>query len=143
MRIQVHTYLAFEVKGQKLKPEHTNPVLHKFYHMLNDFRIEKGRIGIIVIDKDPANLEQVDSTWVKGSIHLNMDVIDRRKTGNVMAGIDRETEILILRELLKLKVDEGKYSKHITIQVLEVTFTQAQKRYPHVWPKDEIPVVGF
>jgi len=160
MRIQRHVYLAFEVRGKNLKPKSTNPVLHKFYNMLNDFRIErdtvnivlnnrgervreKGKMGIVVIDKDPANLEQKDSTWLKGSIHLNMEVIGYREGEEGILGIDHDIEVLILTELQKLKIDEGKYNKHVKIEVLEVTFTQSQKRYPHVWPSNEIPVVGF
>lgn len=143
MRIQVHTYLAFKVEGQKLKPENTNPILHKFYHMLNDFKIEDGKVGVVVIDKDPANLEQMDSTWLKGSISLNMDVIDRRVTENIICGVDDRMRALIRKELLKLKVDEGKYSKHVKIEVLEVTFSETQRRYPNVWPREQIPIVGF
>jgi len=111
--------------------------------MLNDFKIQKGDMKIVVTDKDPANLEQVDSTWIKGSIHLNMEVIGYREGEEGVLGLDHYTEALILNELKKLEIDTGKYTKHVKIEVLEVTFTQSQKRYPHVWPSNEIPVVGF
>ncbi|TET74629.1 MAG: hypothetical protein E3J56_02050 [Candidatus Aminicenantes bacterium] len=142
-RIQKHIYLAFKIEGQKLKGENTNPSLHRFYHMLNNFKIQKGDMKIVVTDKDPAVIEQVDSTWVKGSIHLNMEILNFPAPENMICGLDHSTEALILNELLKLKIDEGKYTRHVKIEVLEVTFTQSQKRYPHVWPSNEIPVVGF
>ena len=142
-RIQKHVYLAFEVRGKNLKPENANLALREFYRLLNKIKFERGGLKIVLSDKDPANLEQIDSTWIKGSIHLNMEVIGYRKGEEFVRDIDHDTEVLILRELLKLKVDEGKYTKHITIQVLEATFTQSQKRYPNVWPREEIPVVGF
>lgn len=138
MRIQKHVYLAFRIEGQKLKPENTNSVLHKFYHMLNDFRIEKGTMKIVVTDKDPAVLEQVDSTWLKGSIHLNMEVIGYREGEDFISAIDHSTGALILNELKKLKVDEGTYSKHIKIEVLEVTFSELQRRFPDVWPVEPL-----
>lgn len=137
-RIQKHVYLAFEVRGQKLVGENTNPVLHKFYHMLNDFRIEKGKMGIVVRYKDPAVIEQVDSTWLKGSIHLDMEVIGYREDEEGIFGLDHSTEVLILRELKKLEVDEGKYSKHIKIRVLEVTFSENYRRFPNVWPTEPL-----
>ena len=136
-RIQKHVYLAFEVKGQKLKPETTNPILHKFYNALNNFCIKKGTMKIVVTDKDPAVLEQKDSTWIKGSIHLNMEVIGYREGEENITALDHETGALILNELWKLKVDEGTYSKHVKIEVLEVTFSETQKQYPNVWP--EVP----
>lgn len=142
-RIQRHVYLAFKVEGTRLKPERTNPILHKFYHLLNELKIEKDGMKIVLNDKDPAVIEQVDSTWLKGSIHLNLEVIGYRKGEEFIRGLDHNTEALLLNELKKLKVDEGKYTKHITIQVLEVAFTQSRRRYPNVWPKNEIPVVGF
>ena len=134
MRIQQHVYLAFKVEGQKLKPENTNPVLHRFYHMLNDFKIEKDRAKIVVTSKDPAILEQIDSTWLKGSIHLDMEILNYREAEEDITAIDHSTRALILNELKKLKVDEGKYSKHIKIEVLEVTFSETQRQYPNVWP---------
>lgn len=143
MRIQRHTYLAFEVRGQRLKRENTNPILHKFYHMLNDFKIQKGDMKIVVTDKDPANLQVMDSTWLKGSIHLNLEVLNFPAPENIIAGLDHSTEALILNELKKLKIDEGTYSKHIKIEVLEVTFSESYHKFPQVWPKDQIPIVGF
>lgn len=138
MRIQRHVYLAFKVEGTKLKPETTNPVLHKFYRMLNDFKIQKGDMKLVVTDKDPANLEQVDSTWIKGSIHLNMEVIGYREGEEGILGLDHDTEALILNELKKLEIDTGKYTKHVKIEVLEVTFTQSQKQFPNVWPEEPL-----
>lgn len=138
-RIQQHAYLAFGIKGKNLKPENTNPVLHEFYHLLNDLKLEKGKMKIVVIDKDHANLEQLDSTWIKGSIHLNMEILNFPGMENVIVGLDHETKAFLLRELGKLKVDEGK----IQINVMEVTFSESQRSFPQVWPKDQIPIVGF
>lgn len=137
-RIQQHVYLAFEVKGQKLVGKNVNPILHKFYRMLNDFKIEKGEMKIVVTDKDPAVLQQIDSMWLKGSIHLNMEVIGYREGEEGIFGLDHSTEALILNELAKLKVDEGKYTQHVKIQVLEVTFSELQRRYPDVWPVEPL-----
>ena len=140
-RIQKHVWLAFSVQGQKLEASYTNPVLHKFYHLLNDFRIEKnGKDGmkVVVTSKDPAVLQQLDSTWVKGSIHLDMEVIGYREGEENIIGLDHDTEALILNELAKLKVDEGRYSKHVTIDVVEVTFSQTLREHPDVWP--EVPL---
>ena len=133
-RIQQHAYLAFKVEGKKLVGEDTNPVLHKFYNMLNDFRIEKGRMKIVVNRKDPAVLQQIDSTWLKGSIHLDMEVIGYPHE----RGLDHETGALILNGLKKLRIEDGKYSKHVKIEVLEVTFSENYRRFPNVWPVEPL-----
>jgi hypothetical protein len=127
-RVQKHAYLAFEVRGKNLKPVNTNPVLHQFYYLLNELRFERGSMKIVVTDKDPAVLEQMDSSWVKGSIHLNMEV-----------SLDHSTSAFILNELAKLKVEEGK----IQINVIEATFSESRRSFPQVWPKEQIPIVGF
>ena len=137
-RIQKHAWLAFSVKGQKLERGNTNPVLHKFYHMLNDFRIEEGVMKIVVTRKDPAVLQQIDSTWVKGSIHLDMEVIGYREGEIDVRGLDHSTEALIFNELAKLEIDEGKYSKHVRIEVLEVTFSENYRQHPDVWPTEPL-----
>lgn len=134
MRIQKHLYLAFRISGQKLRPENTNPVLHKFYHILNDFRIEKGTMKVVVNYKDPAILQQIDSTWVKGSIHLDTEVIGYREGEENITALDHSTEALILNELAKLKVDEGTYTKKIKIEVQEVTFSENLREHPDAWP---------
>lgn len=142
-RIQKHVWLAFKVEGKKLVGANTNPVLHKFYYMLNDFRIEKGTMKIVVNYKDAAVIQQIDSTWLKGSVHLDMEVIGYREGEEGVFGLDHSTSALILNELAKLKVDEGKYTQHVKIEVLEVTFSENYRRYPNVWPSEQIPVVGF
>jgi len=140
-RVQQHAYLAFEVKGRNLKPENTNPILHKFYYMLKDLKLEKGGMKIVVTDKDRAILEQLDSTWIKGSIHLNMEVINYPGKEHIVRGLDHETGAFLLRELGKLRVEEGKGK--IRIDVTEVTFSESYHKFPQVWPKDQIPIVGF
>jgi hypothetical protein len=138
-RVQKHAYLAFEVRGKNLKPVNTNPVLHQFYYLLNELRFERGSMKIVVTDKDPAVLEQMDSSWVKGSIHLNMEVIGYREGEIDVRGLDHSTSAFILNELAKLKVEEGK----IQINVIEATFSESRRSFPQVWPKEQIPIVGF
>ena len=138
-RVQKHAYLAFEVRGKKLRPENTNPILHRFYYLLNDLKLEKGGMKIVVTDKGEANLEQLDSTWIKGSIHLNLEVINYPGMGHMVCGLDHHTSAFLLRELGKLRVEEGK----IQIKVQEATFSESRRSFPQVWPKDQIPVVGF
>lgn len=133
MRIQKHVFLAFKVEGQKLERGNTNPVLHKFYHMLNDFKIEKSGAKVVVTSKDPAVLQVIDSTWIKGSIHLDTEIIGYREAEKYIADIDHEMGAFILNGLKNLEVDEGKYS-HIKISVLEATFSQTLKEHPEVWP---------
>lgn len=137
-RIQKHVYLAFEIRGKNLIPENTNPVLHQFYHLLNDIKFENGDMKIVTVDKDPAIFEQLDSTWIKGSIHLNLEIINYPGQEHMTFGIDHSTGAFLITELLKLKV-EGK----IQINVLEVAFSESYRKFPNVWPKDQIPVVGF
>ena len=134
MRIQKHVFLAFKVEGQKLERGNTNPVLHKFYRMLNDFKIEKAGAKVVVVCKDPAIIQQIDSTWIKGSIHLDLEVIGYREDEEYITDIDHNMGALILNELKKLKVEEGKYSQYIKISVLEATFSQTLKEHPEVWP---------
>lgn len=131
-RIQKHVYLAFDVRGKNLTSRNTNPVLHEFYHILNDIRFERDGIKIIVTDKDPAQFEQMDSTWVKASIHLNLEVINYPGQENMTFGIDHSTGAFLINELLKLKI-EGE----IQIDVLEVAFSQSNKEFPHLWPKEK------
>ncbi len=138
MRIQKHVFLAFKVSGQKLEAKNTNPILHKFYYLLNDFKIEKEGMKVVVTSKDPAILQQIDSIWIKGSIHLDMEIIGYRPNEEYVYGIDHETEALILNELAKLKVDEGKYNKKIKIKILEVTFSENQRQRPDVWPVEPL-----
>ena len=132
MRIQKHAWLAFSVKGQRLEGKNTNPILHKFYHLLNDFKIEKEGMKIVVNSKDPAVLQQIDSSWIKGSIHLDMEIIGYRENEEFITDIDHNTGALILNELKKLKIDEDK----IKIEVLEVTFSQTLKEHPEFWPME-------
>ena len=137
-RIQKHVYLAFEIRGKNLTPENTNPVLHKFYHLLNDIKFERGSMKIVTVDKDPANFEQLDSTWIKGSIHLNLEILNYPGQEHMTFGIDHSTGAFLITELQKLKV-EGK----IQINVLEVAFSESYRKFPQVWPKDQIPILGF
>jgi hypothetical protein len=134
MRIQKHAYLAFKVEGQKLRAENTNPVLHKFYYLLNDFKIEKEGMKIVVVSKDPAIFQVIDSTWIKGSIHLNMEILNYREDEEDIRDIDHETGALILNELAKLKIDEDK----IRIEVLEATFSQTQREHPEAWAEESL-----
>jgi len=135
-RIQKHVYLAFEVRGKNLIPKNMNPVLHQFYRLLNDIRFERGSTRIILTDKDPAQFEQLDSTWVKGSIHLNLDIIDYPGQEHMTFGIDHSMGVFLITELMKLKV-EGE----IQINVLEVADSQSYHEFPHVWPKQ--PATGI
>ena len=135
-RIQKHVYLAFEIRGKNLIPENTNPVLHQFYHLLNDIKFERGSMKIVTVDKDPANFEQLDSTWIKGSIHLNLEVINYPGQENMTFDIDHSTGAFLITELLKIKV-EGK----IQINVLEVASSQSYHKFPQVWPKE--PATGI
>lgn len=138
-RIQKHAWLAFSVRGKRLEARNTNPVLHKFYHLLNDFKIENGGMKIVVTSKDPAIIEQIDSTWLKGSIHLDMEIIGYpAEEENIAVGLDHETSALILNELAKLEIDEGKYSQHIKIEVLEATFSENLRQHPDVWPAEPL-----
>ena len=136
-RIQKHIYLAFEIRGKNLRPVNTNPVLHTFYYLLNDLKFERNGVKIVVTDKDPAVFEQIDSSWVKGSIHLNMEVINYPGQEHMTFGIDHGTGAFLLRELGKLKVEDGETQ----ISVQEVTFSESYHRFPQVWPKEQIPVV--
>lgn len=137
-RIQKHVWLAFSVKGQKLERGNTNPVLHRFYHLLNDFKIENGKVKVVVTSKDPAIFQQIDSTWLKGSIHLDMEVIGYREGEENIMALDHSTEALILNELAKLKIDEGRYSQHVRIEVLEVTFSENYRQFPDAWPVEPL-----
>ena len=129
-RIQKHVYLAFEIRGKNLIPENTNPVLHKFYHLLNDIKFERGSMRIVTVDKDPANFEQIDSSWVKGSIHLNMEAVNHPGQEGMLFDISHSTAVFLITELQKLKV-EGK----IQINVLEVAFSESYRKFPNAWPK--------
>jgi hypothetical protein len=131
-RIQKHVYLAFEIRGKNLTPKNTNPVLHQFYSLLNDIKFERGSMKIVTVDKDPANFEQMDSTWIKGSIHLNMEAINHPGQENMTFDISHSTGAFLITELRKLKV-EGE----IQIDVLEVAFSQGDHEFPHVWPKEQ------
>jgi len=135
-RIQKHAYLAFEIRGKNLTPKNTNPVLHQFYHLLNDIKFTRNGMKIVTTDKDPAVFEQIDSTWIKGSIHLNLEVINYPGQENTVLSIDHSTGAFLITELLKLKV-EGETQ----INILEVTFSLSDHRFPQVWPKGETPVV--
>ncbi len=138
-RIQKHVYLAFEVRGKNLIPEKTNPVLHEFYRLLNKIKFERGGLKIVTTDKDPANLEQIDSVWVKGSIHVNMEVINFPGQDHMTFGIDHNTGAFIINEMKKLKVEH----KGIEINVLEVTFSASDRKFPQVWPRMQETVVSF
>lgn len=138
-RIQKHVYLAFEVRGKNLKPENANLALREFYRLLNKIKFERGGLKIVLSDKDPANLEQIDSTWIKGSIHLNMEVINFPGQEHMTFGIDHSTGAFILNEMKKLKVEH----KGIEISVLEVTFSASDRKFPQVWPRAQETVVSF
>ena len=142
-RVQKHVYLAFEIRGKDLEPKNTNPILHKFYYLLNDLRIERGNMKIVITNKDEANLEQLDSTWIKGSIHLNLEVIGYREGEISVYGLDHSTSALILNELAKLKVEEGERKSYIMLIVKEVTFSASYHKFPNVWPKEQIGIVSF
>ncbi len=130
-RIQKHVYLAFEIRGKNLIPKNTDPVLREFYRLLNDIKFERDSMKIVTVDKDPANFEQMDSTWVKGSIHLNLEAINHPGQENMTFDIDHSTGAFLITELRKIKV-EGE----IRINVLEVVSSQSHHKSPHVWPKE-------
>ena len=137
--VQKHFYVCFWVEGKNhLKPESTNPVLHEFYRQLNDFVIERGDLKVAVNRKDEALFERVNPSLVKGSIHLDLDVIKFSGMENAFFDVDAETESLILRSLLRIEVEE----KRIRIKVMDAT-SSAQKEHPEYWPNDVKVVVSF
>ena len=137
-RTQRHFYLAYEVRsGKDLRPKNTNPVLHTFYKMLNDLVLEKDGVKAVMNAKDPAINERVNSHQVKGSIHLDMDIIGVPGLEGSHVDLNAETESWILRELLNISVIED----NIRIAVMDVSTSPSFHEHPEFWPKNMIPVV--
>ena len=135
--LQTHFQVCYSVRGEKLNAKSCNPLLRRFVGILKDFKIEEGDFKAVVSLAGDTIIQEVDTRYLKVSIHLTVEAIDTSPSLdlNLYAMSDHHTA-LFHRKLRELSLTDGIYSHRIDIKI-EDTFQGSEppmSRENSPWP---------
>jgi len=130
-------FCCYHCRGEKLSPSRVNPLLRKFHDLLLGFKIEQGDFKAVVTIVDDVIIQEVDSRWIKVSAHLNFEIIDISAETQPLYGLDHGYSSLIHRELRKLSLTDGTYTKKVNIDVVDsyMGSSPPMNHEKSCWPK--------
>jgi len=132
---QTHFSVCYHVRGTNLNPDRVNPLLRRFNQLLKDFKIEDEYHKVSVLTVDDSIFEQVDSSWIKCSTVVRVNVTDFNRQDS-MWGLPHSYSAEIHRKLREFTLTDGKYSKRIDIEVKDTKEGQPGVKNFAIWPKE-------